>query len=135
MLKDFKPRLYQQTIVGTTINKNTLVVLPTGLGKTGIALMLGAHRLRQHPNSKILITSPTKPLCDQHVSTFKKHLDIDPEKVVLMTGHIKPEKRAELWKSSKIIIATPQTLSNDVINKKLKSDLLMYEFLKEEHLQ
>ena len=45
--------------------------------------------------------------------------DIDPEKVVLMTGYIKPEKRAELWKSSKVIIATPQTLSNDVINKKI----------------
>ena len=33
MIKDFEPRLYQQTILGTTTSFNTLVVLPTGMGK------------------------------------------------------------------------------------------------------
>ena len=36
MIKNFTPRLYQETILATAVNKNTLVVLPTGLGKTNI---------------------------------------------------------------------------------------------------
>ena len=36
MIKDFTPRLYQQTILGTSASNNTLVVLPTGLGKTAL---------------------------------------------------------------------------------------------------
>src|SRR3990167_7625415 len=66
MIKNFEPRLYQQTILNTASEKNTLVVLPTGMGKTNIFLMLAAHRLNQFPNSKILFIGPTKPLIDQY---------------------------------------------------------------------
>ncbi|MFH0701763.1 MAG: DEAD/DEAH box helicase [Candidatus Woesearchaeota archaeon] len=119
MLRDFTPRLYQQTILGTAATKNTLVVLPTGLGKTGIALLLTVQRLSQYPQSKILMLAPTKPLCDQHADTFRKHLDIPPEKVVVFTGSVTPEKRGELWKEAQIVISTPQGLENDVINQRI----------------
>ena len=119
MLKDFTPRLYQQTILNTIVRKNTLVVLPTGMGKTALAFMLSAQRLIQYPSSKILLLAPTKPLCEQHVSSFRKHLNIEEEKIVLFTGAIKPEKRAELWKTAQIIISTPQGLENDIINRKI----------------
>ncbi len=120
MIKDFIPRLYQQTILGSAAAKNTLVVLPTGLGKTGLALLLAAQRLTHYPNSKILILSPTKPLCEQHVQTFRKHLELPPEKIVLFTGNVTPEKRGELWKEAQVIISTPQGLENDVINGRVK---------------
>ena len=120
MLRNFSPRLYQQTILGTAVNKNTLVVLPTGLGKTAIAFLLAIQRLTIYPNSKILMLSPTKPLCEQHVDTFRKHLDLPPEKTVLFTGSVSPQKRAELWKDAQIIISTPQGLENDVINRRVK---------------
>ena len=120
MLKDFTPRLYQQTILGTAAHKNTLVVLPTGLRKTAVAFLLATQRLHQYPNSKILMLAPTKPLCEQHVSTFHKHLDIDPEKVVLFTGSVKPEKREALWKDARVIVSTPQGIENDIINKRVK---------------
>ncbi len=119
MLKDFTPRLYQQTILGTIVRKNTLVVLPTGMGKTALAFMLAAQRLRQYPNSKILLLAPTKPLCEQHRNSFRKYLDIEEERIVLFTGHVKPEKRAELWKTAQVIISTPQGLENDIINRKI----------------
>jgi len=105
MLKYFKPRLYQQTIFATASEKNTLVVLPTGLGKTAISMMLIAHRLKQYPDSKALILAPTRPLVDQHVNTLRKYLDLEQEKIVLFTGYIKPEKRAELWKDAKVLSA------------------------------
>ncbi len=113
MIKNFKPRLYQETILNTCTKKNTLVVLPTGLGKTAVSFLLAVHRLKLYPNSKILILSPTKPLCDQHVGTFKKHLDIDENKIVLFTGQVKPEKRIELWDKAKVIVSTPQCVTGD----------------------
>ena len=120
MLRDFSPRLYQQIILGTAVGKNTLVVLPTGLGQTALAFLLSIQRLTIYPNSKILMLSPTKPLCEQHVDTFRKHLDLPPEKIVLFTGSVSPEKRAELWKEAKVVISTPQGLENDVINRRVK---------------
>ncbi|MFH1275872.1 MAG: DEAD/DEAH box helicase [Candidatus Woesearchaeota archaeon] len=133
MLKNFEPRLYQQTILGTAANKNTLVVLPTGLGKTALAFLLTAQRLHNYPNSKILMLAPTKPLCEQHVESFKQHLDIPEDKIVLFTGSVKPEKRAELWKEATIIISTPQGLENDVINKRVKLEEVSLLIFDEAH--
>lgn len=120
MLRNFIPRLYQQTILGTAAQHNTLVVLPTGLGKTAIAFLMAAQRLQHYPNSKILMLAPTKPLCEQHVQTFREHLEVSPEKIVLFTGSVSPEKRAELWKDAQIVISTPQGLENDIINHRIK---------------
>ncbi len=133
MLKDFTPRLYQQTILGTAANKNTLVVLPTGLGKTAIAFLLAAQRLHHYPHSKILMLSPTKPLCEQHTDTFRKHLDLAPEKIITFTGSISPEKRGELWKEAQIVISTPQGLENDTINNRVKLEEVSLLILDECH--
>src|SRR3989344_2225439 len=119
MLRNFTPRLYQQTILGTAARHNTLVVLPTGLGKTAIAFLLTSQRLHNYPHSKILMLAPTKPLCEQHLESFRAHLEIAPEKVVLFTGSVAPEKRALLWKEAQIIISTPQGLENDIINSRI----------------
>ncbi|PIN75870.1 hypothetical protein COV18_01675 [Candidatus Woesearchaeota archaeon CG10_big_fil_rev_8_21_14_0_10_37_12] len=119
MLKDFTPRLYQETILATAALKNTLAVLPTGMGKTGIAILLTAQRLSQYPKSKILILAPTKPLAEQHLNTFKKHLDIDEDKFVLFTGNTPPAKRSEQWNKVQIIFSTPQGLENDIISNSI----------------
>ncbi|MBI5072740.1 DEAD/DEAH box helicase [Candidatus Woesearchaeota archaeon] len=119
LLQGFTPRLYQETIFATVGQYNTLVVLPTGLGKTAIALMLVAHRLQQYPQSKCLLLAPTKPLVDQHATTLRKHLPSLQEKIAVFTGTISPEKRAELWKTAQIIVSTPQGLENDVIASRI----------------
>ena len=117
MLRDFTPRLYQETILATASEKNTLVVLPTGMGKTGIAMLLAVQRLKSYPNSKIIFLAPTKPLVDQHKATFEKHLDVG--NLVVFTGAVNPEKRASLWNDAKIVFSTPQGLENDVISEKI----------------
>ncbi len=119
MIKNFTPRLYQQTILNTAVNHNTLVVLPTGMGKTNIFLMLAAQRLRQYPNSKILFIGPTRPLIDQYKLVFLKHFEIDENKIATFTGFVSPEKRAELWKDAKVIFSTPQGLENDIISGRI----------------
>jgi len=126
VLKGITPRLYQQTILGSCVKSNTLVVLPTGLGKTAIAMMLAALRLKQNPDLKILMLAPTKPLCEQHAKSFKAHLDFESlgiskgeESVVVFTGTISPKKRAALWENARIVISTPQGLENDVISSRI----------------
>jgi len=112
-------RKYQESILNTAIKRNTLAVLPTGLGKTTLAILLTAHRSEKYPKSKILIMAPTKPLCEQHQKTFQAFLDIPKEEIILLTGRISPYDRAELYKNVKIISATPQTIENDIRNNTL----------------
>ncbi|MBS3166696.1 DEAD/DEAH box helicase family protein [Candidatus Woesearchaeota archaeon] len=113
----FEPRLYQSSILETSTQKNTLIVLPTGLGKTKTAILVSLHRLNNFPNSRILFLTPTKPLVSQIANEYKSSSDLDSVKT--FTGEISPEKRSQLWKSSKVIVSTPQTIANDIINKRI----------------
>ena len=114
---NFTPRDYQKTISESCFKKNTLVVLPTGLGKTKIAIMALSKRLRDYPNSKALFLTPTKPLANQ---IFNEITESTSEKEIsLFTGKIPPSKRKELWKESRVIISTPQCIENDLINNNL----------------
>ncbi|MBI2175963.1 DEAD/DEAH box helicase [Candidatus Woesearchaeota archaeon] len=122
MIKGFTPRLYQETILATATAKNTLVVLPTGLGKTNIFLMLAAHRLKTYPDSKILLIGPTRPLIDQYHEVFRKHFEIAEEKMAVMTGMVTAEKRKQMWEKATVIFSTPQGLENDLLAGKIGFD-------------
>lgn len=113
-LTAIEPREYQKQIFQTCRNKNTLVILPTGLGKTLIALMLAIDRLVKFPTSKILFLAPTRPLIEQHFNYFKKQLPELFGQLELFTGKTDAEKRKELWQSADIIFSTPQCIGNDV---------------------
>jgi len=112
------PRAYQQAIFETAKKHNTLVVLPTGLGKTLIALLLALYRLEKFPGSKVLFLAPTRPLVEQHYNYFKKHSTKKYESHIF-TGKINAKKRAEIWKNTQIIFSTPQCIENDIKNKRL----------------
>ncbi|MFO7618699.1 MAG: DEAD/DEAH box helicase family protein, partial [Thermoplasmata archaeon] len=65
-------RHYQTAIADSSMKRSTLVVLPTGLGKTIIAALVIAETLRTKPG-KILFMAPTKPLVEQHARFIRKH--------------------------------------------------------------
>lgn len=111
-------RLYQLDLAGRSLSNSTLIVLPTGLGKTIISLLVIVARLEKF-NGKILILSPTKPLVEQHASFFKNVMNIPKEKIVTFTGSVNPEKRAELWTKATLIISTPQVIENDILTKRI----------------
>jgi len=106
-------RHYQKAIALSSMNRSTLVVLPTGLGKTVIALLVIAETLRTK-RGKILFMAPTKPLVEQHSRFLAKHLIADDP--VVFTGEVQPAKRKEMWSKSQIIVATPQVVSNDLVS-------------------
>ncbi len=109
-------RAYQENIFINCLNTNCLVVIPTGLGKTIIALMLAVHRLSKVPTSKIIFLAPTKPLVNQHYKSFLELTVIPEVNLKAITGTTTPDKREEMWKDLKIAFMTPQVLQNDIIS-------------------
>ena len=116
-----EPRDYQKAILETAIHSNTLAILPTGVGKTLIALMLSVERLKKFPRKKILILAPTKPLVEQHYESFKEQLPELFADLQLFTGAVNAGKRKEIWQTAEIIFSTPQCIANDL--KKYLYDL------------
>ena len=117
--KDLEIRKYQTEIASKCINKNSLVVLPTGLGKTIIAVLVASKTLQIYPpQSKIIVLAPTRPLINQHYDTFIKFLTLPEDTFSVLTGKVNPHDRAEIFTNSQIIFYTPQTLRNDLIHEK-----------------
>jgi len=133
LIRDFTPRLYQESILNSCIQGNTLVVLPTGLGKTGVAILVAAHRILQYPTSKIVMVAPTKPLAEQHKVSFQKHLNLPAESFAVFTGDIAPEERQRLWPEKQFIFATPQGIENDLVGNKLDVSSVSLLIIDEAH--
>ena len=114
LVSSFKPREYQTSIASSASQANTLVVLPTGLGKTAIAALVTNLRLQSYTDGKILILAPTRPLTLQHYGSFKGLLVLPSTLFAVLTGEMNPEERVKIWTSAKLIFATPQTVMNDL---------------------
>lgn len=115
-------RTYQEVIAASATQQNSLAVLPTGLGKTAIGILLAAHRLEERPGSKILMLAPTRPLVEQHKESFQEFLKVDTDVYQVLTGDTRPEKRETQWKEVGCFFATPQVVENDIINERLDLD-------------
>jgi Fanconi anemia group M protein len=108
-------RRYQADIARVAIDRNTLAVLPTGLGKTAIALRTMAEMMVRRPSGSILFLAPTRPLVMQHARSVATTL-VGPVPLAL-TGAITPERRAELLTPPQIVVATPQVIANDLLHE------------------
>jgi len=103
-------REYQVQIASTASKANTLVVIPTGLGKTIIAILVAEKRLEL--NGKVVVLAPTRPLVIQHYTAFKNHFT--DSACIHLTGQIHPHERVGLWTESQFVFATPQVVANDI---------------------
>ncbi|HLE48183.1 MAG TPA: helicase-related protein [Candidatus Thermoplasmatota archaeon] len=106
-------RDYQVRLAQLAREAPTLVVLPTGLGKTIIALLAALPFLEKHPAQKVLVLAPTKPLVEQHARAFRDCLENIP--VVAFTGETGPADRDKAWTEARIIVSTPQVIENDLV--------------------
>jgi len=113
-------RVYQARIAEAASKGNTLVVLPTALGKTIISALVAASILYSYRHARILVMAPTRPLVAQHRESFLRILKIGEEDAVMLTGHTPPEMREVVWKSSaRVLLATPQVVRNDILDGRL----------------
>jgi len=112
-------REYQINIAKKCFGNNSLVVIPTGLGKTIISIIIAAHTLENSPpHSKVVILAPTRPLINQHHENFLKFMNIPSEKFSILTGQIEPHKRTHEFMNNQVLFYTPQTLRNDILNNR-----------------
>ena len=112
-------RQYQFSIAMDALEGHSLVVIPTGLGKTAIALLVAASRYYTIGN-KILIVAPTKPLVEQHIRYFKNLFvfhdsDTPDDDFLMLTPQTKAALREKAWEKASIIFSTPQIIKNDLI--------------------
>ncbi len=110
-----EPREYQISLYKEAVERNTLIVLPTGLGKTIIAALVADYILRRN-NEKVIFLAPTRPLISQHYDTLKKLLDLDDNEISKFTGEVDNEDRLLKWVTSKVVVSTPQVVLNDMRN-------------------
>ncbi|AKB83981.1 ATP-dependent RNA helicase, EIF-4A family [Methanosarcina barkeri 3] len=125
-------RLYQLNLAGKALEGSSLVVLPTGLGKTIIALFVIVSRLQRF-GGKVLILSPTKPLVEQHATFFKNVMALPEEEVMTFTGSIAPAEREKLWAQGKVIVSTPQVIENDLLTKRISLEDVSHITFDEAH--
>ncbi len=113
-------REYQLSLAMQALDANTMVILPTGLGKTAVALLVAASRL-YNEGGRVLVLAPTKPLVEQHLRFFERYLlaksppGSEKSTFVMFTGEAPPSERTEEWNNATVILATPQVIKNDLI--------------------
>lgn len=111
-------RAYQLRALRSALTSSTLMVMPTGFGKTAVEWMAMAEALRLK-RGKILLIAPTTGLVDQQRRMASDMLNLETESIITYTGEIAPAKRPPLWEQGMVIMATPQVIRNDATTGKI----------------
>uniref|UniRef100_A0A8C0CES7 RNA helicase n=1 Tax=Balaenoptera musculus TaxID=9771 RepID=A0A8C0CES7_BALMU len=107
-------RDYQLHIARAALFCNTLVCLPTGLGKTFIAAVVMYNFYRWFPSGKVVFMAPTKPLVTQQIEACYRVMGIPQSHMAEMTGSTQAFSRKEIWGSKRVHFLTPQVMVNDL---------------------
>lgn len=110
-------RGYQKQAVEKCLFNNSMIVLPTGFGKTFIAAVVMYNFYCWYPQGKIIFVAPTRPLVAQQIVECKKISGIPSSDCVELTGQNLVEKRRLLWQQKRVFFATPQVVDNDLKNR------------------
>src|SRR5918997_851562 len=115
-------RQYQKNIAESASHRNTLVILPTALGKTMISVLVCADVLYKYRERRVLVMAPTRPLVSQHLKLFSSVLKIFEEQIASVTGKTPPEYRRAIWskKEVRLVFATPEIVKNDLSEGRLQ---------------
>ncbi|NWX77316.1 FANCM protein, partial [Alca torda] len=95
---NYPERGYQLRMARASLLANTLVCLPTGLGKTFVAAVVMYNFYRWFPSGKVLFLAPTKPLVAQQMEAWGTQA----------------LNRRELWATKRVFFLTPQIMVNDL---------------------
>ncbi|GAA6000649.1 hypothetical protein JCM10207_004593 [Rhodosporidiobolus poonsookiae] len=117
--RDKPLRVYQYNIVQRALYDNTLVSLPTGLGKTFIAAVVMLNFYRWYPRGKVLFLAPTRPLVSQQIKACHYIAGIPQADCVELTGSTMPKLRSVGWATKRVIYSTPQTVERDLAKGRL----------------
>ncbi|RLM58379.1 uncharacterized protein C2845_PM18G02260 [Panicum miliaceum] len=111
-------RDYQKYMVEKALFTNSLIALPTGLGKTFIAAVVMYNYFRWFPEGKIIFAAPSRPLVAQQIEACYNTVGIPQECTIDLRGNRNPSSRSIFWKSKRVFFVTPQILQNDIKSAK-----------------
>ncbi|MHA1792344.1 MAG: helicase-related protein [Promethearchaeota archaeon] len=140
-LSGLELRDYQISSAWKSVQANSLVVLPTGLGKTIVALIHVALILNKHESNKkpaiVIMIAPTRALIIQHVETFRSWLKLEPGDLMVIDGSKSPKKREQIYNNLPgkpiVFFMTPQTLSNDLLKNRFPRKVIIDLIFDEAH--
>lgn len=105
--RDFQMKSAADCLVG-----NTLVVLPTGLGKTFIASVVMLNYYHYFPAGKIVFMAPTRPLVTQQIHAFYQISRLPRDEIFEMRSKITKNERKKYWNEKRIFFSTPQIVEH-----------------------
>jgi len=111
MTATVEARAHQLDALRKCLSQPTLVVLPTGQGKTAIEWMAIAEALND--GGRAILVAPTNPLVDQHLNDLLRVLSIDKDAIVRVSGSHDWQKREKMMADARVIVTTPQIIRND----------------------
>lgn len=110
-------RKYLMMAVEKSLTGNTLIFLPTSLGKTYLALIVMGYELhyelQRNSMAKILFVAPTVYLVNQQYQ-LARNIFIDQIVINQLTGEVNAKKRPKLWQEASIIFATAETILSEI---------------------
>ncbi|CAI5764915.1 Fanconi anemia group M protein isoform X1 [Podarcis lilfordi] len=107
-------RGYQARAARAALFQNTLLCLPTGLGKTLVAAVVLGNFYRWFPGGKALFLAPTKPLVAQQRDACAALMAIPARHMAALTGGTQVADRKEIWQNKRVFFLTPQIMANDL---------------------
>lgn len=122
-------RQYQLALANQAKQENCMIVLPTGLGKTAVALQVIADYLSRGTGD-VLFLAPTRVLANQHYEFLKNNLNL--EDIALLTGEDTLVKRKKMWANS-VVCATPEITKNDLDRGIISPDQFVLVIFDEAH--
>jgi Fanconi anemia group M protein len=112
-------REYQMALAERSLNESSIVALPTGTGKTIVALISCVRRLAD-VGGTVLFLAPTKPLVEQQAQFYREVMDIPDHEVKTFTGDVRPDDREDYWNgATSVVVATPQVVQNDLVSGRI----------------
>lgn len=126
-------REYQVNVAEQASRENCVVVLPTGLGKTAVALQVIASHMASCSDdgpAAVLFLAPTRVLVNQHHEFLQNALTIDD--ISIVTGEDAAARRKKLWGAS-VVCATPEIARNDLRRGMISPDTFGLVIFDEAH--
>jgi ERCC4-related helicase len=131
--EDYPDRVYQTEIAAAALFQNTLVALPTGLGKTHIAAVVMYNFYRWFPAGQIVFLAPTRPLVTQQIEACFRIVGIPASDTAQICGSAASEKRIAWWTQRRVFFCTPQAFGNDVRNGRVDAARIVLVVVDEAH--